>query len=441
MTYSKQIQQKLQKKEISSMDRVQVQKGEEEYKGILMPNTVMSDPDSLTIKLDNGYNVGIEYTDQTKVNKLESIERKEKELEIDQDESNPPISILSTGGTISSKIDYETGGVNPALTSEEIIADVPEVTDHAYIRNYEQVAQLPSEDMDPSIWKEIAEAVEKELNNGSKGVVITHGTDTMHYTSAALSFMLEELSKPVVLTGSQRSIDRGSTDAAMNLICSSIAAAQSNIGEVGIVMHGTMNDDYCNYIRGTNAIKMHTSRRDAFRPVNDLPIANIKPNGEIKEVQDHKKYKDKETKVKAGFEEKVAILKTYPGSDPSLIEHYENKGYKGYVLEGTGLGHVPTQAKKSWIPKIKEITDIDKPVVGTSQCTYGRVNSNVYSNLRELYHEAGAVSGENMTTETAYVKLGWLLATEKNKEKIENKMQKNLRGEINERSVPNTFLY
>ncbi len=441
MTYTEKIQKKLKEENISTMDRIKVEKQENTYKGTLMPNTAMSDPESLTIKLDNGYNIGIEYSNQTKIKKLETIEKKQKRTEIEQDESKPPISILSTGGTISSKVDYETGGVKPALTAEEIIADIPEVTDHAYIRNYEQITQKLSEDIDSETWKEIAEAVKKELNNGSRGVIITHGTDTMHYTSAALSFMLEDLSKPVVLTGAQRSIDRGSTDAAMNLTCSAIAAAKSDIGEVGIVMHDTMNDDHCNYIRGVNAKKMHTSRRDTFRPINDLPIAKIKPNGEIEEIQDHVEYKNKETKTRARFEEKVTILKAYPESDPDIINHYEEKDYKGYIIEGTGLGHVPTQAEKTWIPKIKQLTKEGKPVIGTSQCTYGRVNPNVYANLRKLYHEAGATPGENMTTETAYVKLGWLLATENNQDKIKEKMQKDLRGEIKDRSLPNTFLY
>ncbi len=441
MNYSEEITHELEDKDIEPMDKIQVKRKGKTYKGVLMPNTDMSSPNCITIKLDNGYNVGIEHTEETEIEKLEEREKEEKELEVKQDKSKPPISIISTGGTISSKVDYETGGVKPALTAEEIIADVPEVMDHAYVRNYEQISQIASEDIGPDDWKKIAKTVEKELNNGSRGVVITHGTDTMHYSSAALSFMLKNLSKPVVLTGAQRSIDRGSTDAAMNLICSSIVAAKSDIGEVGIVMHGTMNDDKCLFIRGTKVKKMHTSRRDTFRPINDVPIAEIDPEGNINKLQAHKNFEDKEVKAENVFEDKVAVIKTYPGSDPSVISHYEDQDYEGYILEGTGLGHVPTEAEETWIPKIKEVTEKDKPVVGTSQCTYGRVNPNVYANLRKLYHEAGAEPGRDMTTETAYVKLGWLLAKEEDNEEVKRKMKKNLRGEINERSLPKTFLY
>ncbi len=441
MDYSKKVKKKLKEKNASPLDRIKIKKREKTYEGVLMPNTEMSEPDCITIKMDNGYNIGIENTKDLEIEKLEKRKKKKKTREIEQDESKPPISLLSTGGTISSKVEYETGGVEPALTAEEIVAQTPEITEHAYIRNYEQVSQIASEDMHSKVWEKLAEKVKQELNNGSRGVVITHGTDTMHYTSAALSFMLTKLTKPVVLTGAQRSIDRGSTDASMNLTCASIAAAQSNIGEVGIVMHATMNDDHCYYIRGTKARKMHTSRRDTFRPINDKPIAKIKPNGKINKLQEHREYQNKKTKAEKGFEKKIAIIKAYPEADPEIINHYEEKNYKGYVLEGTGLGHMPTQTEKTWIPKIKEITKKGKPVIGTSQCIYGRVNPNVYKNLRKLYHEAGAIPGQDMTTETAYVKLGWLLATEKDQEKIKEKIKKNLRGEITKRSHPKTFLY
>lgn len=441
MKYSKKIREKLKENNISVLDKIKLKKGKKSYKGILMPNTEMSDPDCITIKLKNGYNIGIENTNDLKLERLKKEEKAEKKLKIKQDKSKPPISVISTGGTISSKIEYETGAVEPALKAEEIIAHTPEITDYAYIRNYEQVSQVTSEDIDPKTWVKLAEITKKELNEGSRGVIITHGTDTMHYTASALSFMLTELTKPVILTGAQGSIDRGSTDASMNLTCSAIAAAKSDIGELGIVMHGTMNDDYCYFIRGTKAKKMHTSRRDTFRPINDKPIAKIKPNGEIKKLQSHLKYKDKKTETKTGFEEKIAIIKAYPGSDPQVIDYYENKNYKGYIIEGTGLGHVPTQAEKTWILKIKEITEKEKPIVGTSQCIYGRVNPNVYKNLRKFYHEAGAIPAEDMITETAYTKLGWLLATENNYEEVKNKMKKNLRGEIKERSLSETYLY
>ncbi len=443
MKYSKRIEETLQDKGIQIRDTIKIKKQRKTYEGILLPNTVMSNPECITIKLDNGYNIGINYEGVEKIEKTREKEERKQETRKTpkQNTSKPPISIISTGGTISSEVEYETGAVQPTLTAEEILAKVPEVANHAYIRNYTQVSKIASEDMNPKTWVKLAETIKKELNEGSRGVVITHGTDTMHYTAAALTFMLPNLTKPVIITGSQRSIDRGSTDAAMNLICSTISAAKSNIGEVGIVMHATMNDDHCFYIRGTKAKKMHTSRRDTFRPINNIPIAKISPEGKITKLSDHREYEDKEVTSKAAFEEKTAILKMYPGADPQIMKHYEEKNYAGYILEGTGLGHVPSNGKKTWIPTIKKAVNKGKVVVGATQCTYGRVNPNVYRNLRRLYHEAGAIPAQDMTPETAYVKLGWLLATEKNTEKVKEKMQQNLSGEVTERSTPNTYLY
>lgn len=130
--------------------------------------------------------------------------------------------------------------------------------------------------MKPKHWIKIAHEVAKSLNSGDSGVVVAHGTDTMGYTAAALSFMLRDLGKPVILVGAQRSSDRPSSDAAMNLICS-VRMSTSDVAEVMVVMHGETGDTYCLAHRGTKVRKMHTSRRDAFRSINDVPIAKVWP--------------------------------------------------------------------------------------------------------------------------------------------------------------------
>jgi len=253
------------------------------------------------------------------------------------------------------------------------------------------------------------------------------------------------VSKQVVLTGSQRSTDRGSADSAMNLICSAIVAGKSDIAEVGICMHATIEDNMCFLNPGTKTRKMHTSRRDTFRPINALPIAKVWADGRI--ITTDKKYNkrtDAEIKADARFEKKVSLVKIYPGADPQMLECMTGKGCKGLVIEGTGFGHVPTKTLRkedSWIPTIKRIVENGVLVVVTSQAFYGRVNANVYSNLRTLFHETKAIPGEDMLPETAYVKLGWVLAHTTKPEEVRKKMLTNYAGEISKRTIPETFLY
>jgi glutamyl-tRNA(Gln) amidotransferase subunit D len=252
--------------------------------------------------------------------------------------------------------------------------------------------------------------------------------------------MLKNLSKPVVLVGSQRSSDRGSSDAAMNLVCAAHVSV-SDMAEVGICMHGSTDDHYCYFTRGTKVRKMHSTRRDAFRSINEPPLAKIHPNGKIDITnKNHKKRSDSKVVADTKFEPKIALLKTYPGSEPEVINFLIKKGYKGFVIEGTGMGHVPTEAAKSWIPVIKKAIKAGIPVVIATQTLYGRVNTKVYNNLRILFHEAGAIPAEDMLPETAYVKLGWVLGHTKNLEKVREMMLTNIAGEITERTEIETFM-
>ena len=327
------------------------------------------------------------------------------------------------------------------MDPDELLSIAPEIADVVYIKDIIWPFSKMSEDMDYKDWQRIAETVAKEINH-EQGVIVTHGTDTLHYTAAALSFMLKNLSKPVVLTGAQRSSDRGSTDTAMNLICSAYVAGHSKFAEVGICMHGNMDDNYCLFTRGTKVKKMHTSRRDTFRPINDLPLAKIYSTGKIEIVKkDYNKRSKKKVKADTKFEPRVMFIKAYPGSDPEIMDHYISKKYKGFVVEGTGLGHVPTQAEQSWIPHIRKVVDQGIPVVVTSQAFYGRINTSVYANLRTLFHDAGAIPGEDMLPETAYVKLGWVLGHTNDLEKVRHMMLENYAGEITKRTLPETFLY
>ena len=268
------------------------------------------------------------------------------------------------------------------------------------------------------------------------------GTDTLHIAAAALAFFLQGLNKPVVITAAQRSIDRGSSDAFMNLICAVTAAAKSDIAEVVTCLHGTSSDDYCLLIRGTKVRKMHTSRRDAFRPINELPLAKVFPEGKIEIVHDayRKRGKGKVT-LDSKFEEKVALLQVYPGMEPEVIYFYLKKGYKGLVLAATALGHVPTTGKKEILSHLKKALDKKIPVVIATQTIYGRVHPYVYTNLRKLSIQLGCIFAEDMLPETAYVKLGWVLGHTTKPEEVRQRMLDNVAGEIVERSDQRSFLY
>jgi glutamyl-tRNA(Gln) amidotransferase subunit D len=294
-------------------------------------------------------------------------------------------------------------------------------------------------------WKTIAENAANELNDGSQGVVISHGTDTMAYTSAALSFMLQQLPGPVVLTGAQRSSDRGSFDGAINLISAARVAATADIGSVVICMHESSNDDACQISRGTKVRKMHTSRRDAFRTINDLPLARITVEGEIEEINpDITRRSTGTVKLNTNFETNVSLVKIFPGIDPELIDWYIDKGVRGLILEGTGLGHIPSfppkgEEHRSLIPKLQRAIDDEIFIGMTSQCLYGRVHPFVYRALRTAYQMGVTYLGD-MIPETAYIKMGWVLGNYQDMTKVKDKMLTNMAGEISPLSKYQEFM-
>ena len=325
-------------------------------------------------------------------------------------------------------MDYRTGAVHPATNAQELAFSVPEIFDICNV-NARVAFQMFSENLEVSHWKILAKEVAKELNSGSHGVVIPHGTDTLGYTAAALSFMLKNLSGPVVLVGAQRSSDRPSSDAAQNLIAAVTVAAKSDIGEVVVVMHGETSDTYTTIHRGTKVRKFHTSRRDAFKTVNEMPLGKIE-NGEIKVDGKYRKSSLGKVTVDDKMEEDVGIVYSYPGLKP---EDIPNK--KGIIFVGTGLGHVPEKT----FDRIKHLIKNGTAIVMTSQCIFGRINMRVYSAGRDLI-KAGVISGEDMLPETTFVKLMWALAHEKNRDKVEKLMLTNIAGEISERTRSDAFL-
>ncbi|MBI2580173.1 MAG: Glu-tRNA(Gln) amidotransferase subunit GatD [Candidatus Aenigmarchaeota archaeon] len=429
-------------------DVIGVQREKDYYEGVLMPRFEAGDPDCIVIKLQNGYNIGIEFTKGSKLKKLARPKAPLQELDLGKyrpEDGKKNIAILHTGGTIASRIDYETGGVKSSVSPEEILLSVPEIASIANIRT-KMIFQMSSEDIEASHWSLLAEKIFEEVSRGADGIIVTHGTDTMHYTSAALSFMLQNLPVPVLLVGSQRSSDRGSSDAAMNLLCAMHFLAKTDFSGVGICMHGSPDDDFCYVHEGTQVRKMHTTRRDTFRSINTLPLAKVTKEGYVEYLRGYRKRGEAPFTLKNRFEEKISLVKIYPGFDYKILEMLGKEKYRGIVLEGTGLGHAPinvtdemTKDHAKLLSAIKRLTDGGMLILMASQCPYGIVNMNVYAPARIL-QQAGVMPAE-MTAECAYVKMGWALGNAKDELEAGKLLKENVAGEIPERIESRAFLY
>ncbi len=412
-------------KEFEEGDRIRVQKEGLTYEGILMP----SRSGNIVLKMKSGYNVGL----SPEGSAVEFVEKEQPpsfrlapHVHI-KNASLPKVTILSTGGTIASRVDYRTGAVSSQFTPDDIMDSIPELTEIADY-NGEVLSMIFSEDMDASIWQKLARAVYRHIKEGAQGIIITHGTDTLQYTATALSFMVQS-PVPVVLVGSQRSSDRPSSDNAMNAICAATVAV-SDIAGVSVVMHGATSDDFCYVHRGTKVRKMHTSARTAFQSVNEAPIASVDyGTRKITVLDDYVKRGEKELALYDKMEQQCALVKFYPGMSSDIIDYYLGKGYKGIVIEGTGLGHVNRQ----WTPAIKKAIDAGMTIVMTSQCINGRVCDRVYSTGIDLIN-AGVIEGQDMLAEVALVKLMWVLGQTQDKDEVRRMMQKDIAGEINWRT-------
>ena len=375
------------------------------------------------IKLDSGYNIGVPPESCTL--KEHPVPVPAKQTEVVQDKSLPILAIVSTGGTIASRIDYRTGSVTSQFNANDILTAIPELKE---IANYRTVplATILSENMTPSIWLDLARAVHAEIKDGAKGVIVTHGTDTMAYSAAALSFMIDTPA-PIIFVGSQRSADRPSSDNAMNAVCAA-AAATSDLGEVAVVMHSSTNDDTCTIHRGTRVRKMHTSRRDAFRSLGITPIGEVEyPSRKVTLAKNAVRRGTRTLALHDRLEPHCALVQFYPGMTPGLLKAYE--GYHGLVIAGTGLGHTST----TLIPQLKHLADSGTLIVMPSQCMHGRVCDRVYDTGRDLL-AAGVIEGGDMLPEVALVKLMWVLGNKKDKKKAAALMQDELKGECSRRS-------
>ena len=413
-------------------DIIRVVKNGETHEGILIPRSEYGDDKHIVLKLKTGYNIGVRVTSTTKIEKIgagtkptfipPSLPKQKPDL--------PKVTIISTGGTIASRVDYRTGAVRPALTASDLYSVVPELSEIATV-DAEILFNIFSEDIASQHWSAIAKAAAKHIEKGEDGVVIAHGTDTMAYTAAALSFAMQELPVPIILVGSQRSADRPSSDAATNLTGAVVAASKAPFAEVVLAMHETPSDKTIVLHRGTKVRKCHTSRRDTFKSINTEPLAKVENNQVIMQTTVFRRRNhSKKLVLKPNFEEKVALLKFHPNFNPEAIEYLVSKGYRGIVLEGTGLGHISNQC----VSVVRKAIEEGVIVAMTSQCIWGRVDMNVYYRGRDLL-SAGVIPLEDMLSETALVKLMWALGQTDKMEEAKKLLTTNIAHEISPRTL------
>jgi len=427
----------LQQFGIAVWDDVDIETSRGRFQGIVLPRSEFDDSLHLVLKLSTGYNVGVDVRTITAVSRLGSKEAHykipEKQFPISPDKPN--IKLLGTGGTIASRLDYRTGAVIPAFSPGELYGAVPELADICNLST-EKLFGVFSENMGPREYKELAKAIGREIENGIDGVVVGHGTDTMHHTASILAFMVQRPPVPIVMVGSQRSSDRPSSDAALNLIHATTAAATSDIAEVMVCMFGPTSDEYALLHRGTRVRKMHSSYRSTFRTIGDIPLATATRDGVRPLRQDYNRRRDDRfVEIIPAFEERVTMVYYYPNMHPDVIDGLVEKGYKGIVIAGTGLGHV----NKPVYPAIERATAAGVAIYMTVQTLWGYVHMFVYDTGRDLMAK-GIIPAENMLPEVAYVKLSWALGQTDDLEKVRRLMLTPICGEITEREPHDGYL-
>jgi len=407
------------------------------FKGTILPRSETADDMHIVIKLISGYNVGIA---AGKITNIEVGERKEAHYKIPEkafpyDPKKPNVKLLGTGGTIASRLDYRTGAVIPAFTPGELYGSVPELADICNL-DTSKLYGVFSENMGPEQWIGTAKAIGEEIEKGIHGIVIGHGTDTMHHTAAALSFMVQDSPVPIVMVGSQRSSDRPSSDAALNLMHSVKTAAESDIAEVMVCMFGPTSDEYGLLHMGTRVRKMHSSYRSTFRTIGDIPIATVSREKITPMRKGYKKRRyDRNVTINTAFEEKVSIVYYYPNMKPDIIDSLIDNDYRGIVIAGTGLGHV----NKPLYPALKRAKEKGIAVYMTVQTLWGYVQMYVYDTGRDMM-ELGVVPSANMLPEVAYIKLCWALGQTDNLEEVKRIMLTPIANEITEREPSNGYL-
>jgi glutamyl-tRNA(Gln) amidotransferase subunit D len=416
--------------------RVKTTRGE--FEGLVLPRSETSDALHIVLKLGTGYNIGLRHDTVLAVEELGYKEAVYKipEKAFPASPALPRVKLLGTGGTIASRLDYRTGAVIPAFTPGELYGSVPELADICNLET-EKLFSIFSENMGPEQYLVLAEKIGEAIRAGYDGIVIGHGTDTMHHTAAALSYMVQDPPVPVIMVGSQRSSDRPSSDAARNLINATWTAARGPIAEVMVCMFGPTSDRYNLLHRGTRVRKMHSSYRSTFRTLGDVPLAMVE-DGTLTPLKEdiRPRRTDRDVKVQAAYNERVTLLYYYPGMQPDVLDAMVEKGYRGIIIAGTGLGHV----NRKIYPALERAHAAGVHLFMTLQTLWGFVQMQVYETGREIL-QLGVVPLANMMPEVAFVKLGWALGLHPQEpEMVRDLMTTPIAGDMTEREPYDGYL-
>ena len=326
------------------------------------------------------------------------------------------VLLIYTGGTIGM---YKTseGSLKP-FDLDTLSTQIPELNTFDIEINVISIAQpIDSSNMSKEVWIQLVEIIEKELNNYD-GFVILHGSDTMAYTASALSFMLENLNKPVILTGAQLPIGVRRTDAKENIITSIEIAAQGNIPEVCVYFEYRL-------MRGNRCTKANAEHFEAFKSPNFIYLAEA--GLDIKYSPIKYNHTNKEFKVHTNLCEEVLVLKLFPSMKKEYIAKVLDLPYKGIILETFGAGNATTA---DWFLRaIQTAIHNRKLILNVSQCLSGSVSQGLYETSSKL-EEIGVIGGKDMTTEAALAKMMYLLGTDYSQEEIKQHLQISLRGEL-----------
>ncbi len=427
----------LKKFNVRVWGQVKIDSTRGKFEGTVLPRAENDDDRHIVLKIVTGYNIGVAVDT---IREMQETGYKKAKYQIPEKEfpysdDKPNVKLFGTGGTIASRLDYRTGAVIPAFSPGELYGAVPELADICNMTT-EKLFAVFSENMGPMQYKVLAKAIADEIEQGIDGIIVGHGTDTLHHTAAALNYMIQELPVPVVLVGSQRSSDRPSSDAALNLIHAAYTAGHSDIAEVFVCMFGPTSDEYGFLHRGTRVRKMHSSYRSTFRTIGDIPLATV-VRGRVKMLKTpyNRRRRDKKCIVKPFFEEKVSLVYYYPNMQPDIIDSLVENGYRGIVIAGTGLGHV----NKPLYPAIKRAIDKGVAVYMTVQTLWGYVHMYVYDTGRDLL-ASGIIPAGNMLPEVAYIKLGWALGQTDDLEEVKDIMLSPVNDDITEREPYNGYL-
>ena len=456
----------LKKYDVHVWDKAEVETTRGHFSGKILPRAENTDDIHIVMKVATGYNIGIDIETVTDMKGERDPQPvfKIPEKEFPYTPGLPHVKLLGTGGTIASRLDYRTGAVIPAFSPGELYGAVPELADICNLET-EKVFAVFSENMSPKEYMALANKIGDEIKAGIEGIVIGHGTDTLAHTATALTYMCQNLPMPVVLVGSQRSSDRPSSDAALNLMHAMTAAGHGDIAEVMVCMFGPTSDDYGFLHRGTRVRKMHSSYRSTFRTIGDTPLATVnRKDGvqPIKEVYNHRRHGEQHrqvevitnyedykksiakndpnvTRIVPTFDDRVAILYYYPGMKPDVLDALIDNGYKGIVWDGTGLGHV----NKGMFDAIQRATDAGVHQYMSVQTIWGYTHMFVYDTGRDMMAR-GIIPADNMLAESSYIKLGWALGLTKDsgqkREDVKKLMLTPINDEITKREPYDGYL-